>query len=290
MTGIDHLVLCVRDLEAARRHYQAMGFTMTPPAQHPFGTGNSNIQLNGSFLEVLTVMAPQDIVEHTPGGFSFSAFNRDFLSRREGFSMLVMESSDPDADQTRFASRHLQTYAPFEFSRQAKQPDGSQATVGFSLRFATDPGMPDAAFFTCHQHAPELFWKLEYQTHANTAHSVAEVVIVSDHPSSHSAFLRGFTGASAVADTACGLVVETARGRISVMRATDYQSRYATPAPDLSSGARLAAFAVSVASLDKCRAGLHGSQVRYHDTSGGLAIAARDNFGAAIEFREQAVS
>lgn len=33
--GIDHLVLCVRDLEAARRRYADLGFTTTPPARHP---------------------------------------------------------------------------------------------------------------------------------------------------------------------------------------------------------------------------------------------------------------
>ena len=42
--GIDHLVLCVRDLERARDLYRRLGFTLTPPARHPFGTGNSLVQ------------------------------------------------------------------------------------------------------------------------------------------------------------------------------------------------------------------------------------------------------
>ena len=79
MSGLDHLVLAVADLDQARARYQAMGFTMTPKAQHPFGTGNSNIQLQGCFLEVLTVMAPEDIPAHGMTSFSFAAHNRDFL-------------------------------------------------------------------------------------------------------------------------------------------------------------------------------------------------------------------
>ena len=49
--GIDHLVLAVRDLEKARTFYQRLGFTLTPRAQHPWGTANHLAQLNGCFLE-----------------------------------------------------------------------------------------------------------------------------------------------------------------------------------------------------------------------------------------------
>ena len=52
---IDHLVLCVRDLDAARRVYEQLGFTLTPKALHPFGTENSLVQLHGNFLELLAV-------------------------------------------------------------------------------------------------------------------------------------------------------------------------------------------------------------------------------------------
>ncbi len=45
---IDHLVLAVRDLDAARATYGRLGFTLTPVARHPFGTANSLIQLNGA--------------------------------------------------------------------------------------------------------------------------------------------------------------------------------------------------------------------------------------------------
>ena len=54
--GIDHVVLCVRDLEAARAAFQHLGFTLTPHAVHPFGTGNSLVQLQGCFIELLTVV------------------------------------------------------------------------------------------------------------------------------------------------------------------------------------------------------------------------------------------
>ena len=67
MKGINHLVLAGYDLEAMRSHYAALGFTVMPRAQLPFGTGNSVIQLHGTYLEPLAITAPQDVAGHRPG-------------------------------------------------------------------------------------------------------------------------------------------------------------------------------------------------------------------------------
>ena len=286
MSGIDHLVLCVNDLDAARARYQALGFTMVPKAQHPFGTGNSNIQLQGSFLEILCVMESGDIVEHAKDSFSFSAFNRDFLAQREGFSMLVMESEDAAADQVQFSAHNLETFAPGGFSRQAQLPDGSSVTVGFSLTFTVDRGMPDAGFFTCQQHAPEHFWKPEYQTHANTAQAVSEVAIVSDHPLSHSGFLRGFTGANDVIAGDDQLVVETPRGVIRVLTPALFEERYCSPAPDLSNGARLGGYTITVKDIAVLEACLNHSEVSFERDEGRLAIGSPQLFGVAASFEQ----
>ncbi len=288
MSGIDHLVICVEDLDAARALYQAAGFTMAPKAQHPFGTGNSNIQLQGSFLEVLTVMEPADIVPATSGHFSFSAFNRDFLARRQGASMLVLESADTGADLARYRAHNLQTFAPFEFSRQAGLPDGSAVTVGFSLAFAVDPGMPDAAFFTCRQHAPEHFWKTEYQRHANTARSLAEVAIVSDHPASHRAFLAGFTGIRHADETAGRLTVSTPRGDVSVMTPALFEDRYRSISPDLGNGARLAGFTVNVDELGAVAKCLDRAGPRYNDAGDRITVCASELMGVAAAFTHKA--
>ncbi|HAJ21602.1 MAG TPA: hypothetical protein DCL95_16335, partial [Rhodospirillaceae bacterium] len=51
--GLDHLVLAVTALNDARETYTQLGFTLTPRAEHSWGTANQLVQLQGSFLEVL---------------------------------------------------------------------------------------------------------------------------------------------------------------------------------------------------------------------------------------------
>ncbi len=214
--GIDHLVLCVHDLEVARRSYQRLGFTTTPIAHHPWGTANSLVQLQGCFLELLTVAEPGNIEPHGERTFSFGAFNQEFLARREGFSMLVFQSQDARQDQAEFAAKGLSDFAPFDFSRQARLPDGSEATVAFSLAFVTHPEMPEAVFFTCQQHAPQYFWKPDYQRHANGAHTVLEVMMAAERPTDFAAFFQALQGADSVQVDEDRLLVTTPRGNISL--------------------------------------------------------------------------
>ncbi len=189
--GIDHLVLAVRDLDEASAFYEGLGFTLTPRAQHPFGTGNRLAQLQGGFLEILGVTEPDWITEAGPGQFSFGAYNRDYLERGEGMSMIAMQSEDWQRDCADFEAAGLSLPEPFAFSRMAKQPDGTEVEMGFDLTFAPREDAADAVFFTCcHRHAPEHFYKPQYQTHANGAARIARVAIETPDGAATRAFLE----------------------------------------------------------------------------------------------------
>ena len=139
MKEINHLVLAAQDLEAVRATYGALGFTLCPPGHHPFGTSNTAIQLERNYLELLAVTEPANVFAHTPSSYSFSAFNRDYLARHEGFSMLVLGTDNARDDLARWSSAGIETYEPFDFSRPARMANGDDVTVGFTLAFATNP-------------------------------------------------------------------------------------------------------------------------------------------------------
>lgn len=285
--GIDHLVLAVRDLEAARRTYMRLGFTLTPRAAHPFGTGNSLVQMQGNFLELLTVVDPAKI---TPAGsdvFSFGAFNQDFLSRREGFSMLVFESGDAAADRADFAKAGLRGYQPFRFERKAKLPDGGEAVVAFSLAFASDPRIPEAAFFVCQQHAPQYFWKPEYQRHANGAVAVTEVMMVADDPPSLADFYSGLQGSGAVRMKDDALAVTTARGQITVLSQEAAAERFpGLPLAAAPASPHFVGYRVSVRDLDGLRLRFDASDVQYRPMGGAIQLAPTIGYGCFIEFSQ----
>src|SRR5215207_11477310 len=145
--AIDHVVLTVRDLDAAAITYQRLGFTLTPRAAHDdqMGTSNRLAQFRGrNFIELLEVDRPETLARHefaaSPPFFSFGDHNRSAVREREGLSMLVFASDDARADISSFAAAGLPTFAPFDFERQAQLPDGRKVTVGFSLGFAPVQG------------------------------------------------------------------------------------------------------------------------------------------------------
>ena len=280
---LDHLVLAVRDLAAAQESYARLGFTLTPKAFHPFGTANSLVQLQGNFLELLMVADRSLIQAPAPGNFNFAAFNDRFLQRREGLSMLVFASDDARRDQMAFAASGLETYAPFDFSRLAKLPDGSEVTVGFSLAFVTDRRMPEAAFFVCQQHAPQYFWKAEYQRHRNGALTVAEIVMVAAEPASLGELLRKLQPDGTIVRSGASVSVATSRGGITVLDPEAYAVRFGERPPGPATP-HFAAFRIGVRDLAVVETVLREAAVPCRRWSGGIGIASGDNFGTALEF------
>lgn len=283
--GIDHLVIAVHGFERARHVYGRLGFTLTPVARHPFGTQNSLVQLRGSFLELLSVVEPDEFPVPPPGGFSFPRFNHRFLERHEGISMLVLDSQDAEADAREFAAAGIQSYVPFEFGRDARQPDGSEARIGFRLAFASDPFIPEAGFFTCQQLAPQHFWKPDFQRHANTAVDIAELLMVSAAPSDHHAFFEAFAGTRDVHATSMGLRIETARGTIRIDTPDAVRAVWgdAIPLADFRTP-RFAGVVVGVRDLAAAQGCLDRAGIPHDKRGNRLVVAAGEAMGAAIAF------
>jgi len=285
--GYDHLVLCVNQLEEAREFYTRLGFTMTPVAVHPFGTHNSLVQLQGNFLEVLSVNDVSLIRDHKPRSFSFAAFNRDFLEDQEGFSMVVYQGSDAVSDAAEFTAKGLAEFDSFDFSRTAILPDGKAVKVSFSLAFVTHKDMPRAAFFTCHQHAPEYFWKPEYQSHENTATSIVETMMVAENPSDYADFFTRLLNSTAIENNQGSITFATSGGSFSLMTPDQWTLRFTneTP-PDMTHGPRLAGYVIKVDSLDKTTGCLVKNNIAYAASSKGVFISANLAHGCVIEFTE----
>lgn len=278
MKGINHLVLAAHDLAALCDAWAALGFTLTPRGQHPFGTGNSVIQLHGSYLELLAVTIPQDVVEHGEGEFSFSAFNRDFLRRHEGFSMLVFDTRDAHADIAAWSEAGLQTYAPFEFGRMAKLPGGEDIHVGFSLAFVSNPAAPWFGHFACQHFSPDYFAQPRYQTHPNTARSIHDVWISGDGSLGLAEHMKSVMGAPGRSEPPGRIVFDTPTGTVVLATPRAFEAAFGVPPPHMDDGPHLAGLTIACETPEQL-SGLGLEQVGER-----LVLDPERGFGTAIGF------
>ena len=287
LRGVDHVVMAVRDLEAACALYESLGFTITPTAYHPFGTKNALVQLDGSFIELLAVHDESLMPEAVEGTFSFARFNQAFLDEREGASMLVLRSDNVERDLAIFQALQLETYPQFDFEREAVQPDGSSKIVSFSNGFLHHPLMDNTGFFICHhRHAPENFWKPDYQQHANGAQRLESVIFSADNPSDHHEFLGGFSGQREMRSTSAGIVVDTGHGLLEVLTPLAAKTFYALdlPAP-LATDGGIAAMIISL-DQNKAKDALEAANISYIDYGGHLVVQPDFMCGCGLLLRQ----
>jgi hypothetical protein len=280
---IDHLVVAVRDLDEAARLYERLGFQVGGRNRHPWGTENRLIQFPGSFIELITVGEVTDASPEDSRSFDFGSFVARYLVRREGLAMLALKSADAEADAAAFAAAGLGDFEPFFFERRSRRADGSEAPVAFTLAFAQDPDAPDAGFFACQHHAPENLWNLAFQSHPNGADGISAVVLASEEPLRHAAFLGRFTDAVEAAPAGHDLSLALGDARMDVVTPDDAAELYGSVEVD-PHRPEFAAFAIRVPDVRFVALHLDAAGVPHQQIGSRLVVPASAAHGVAIAF------
>jgi Glyoxalase-like domain len=278
MKDINHLVLAGQDLMASRSIYQGLGFTVKPRGELPFGISNSIVQLQGSYLELLSVTG--DVPEHSPGHFSFGAFNRDYLARHEGFSMLVVETLDARADILAWRAAGLQAHEPFDFSKVARTHDGKSVNLDFSLAFPSHPAAPWFELFACQYGQPEFYAQPQYLNHPNAASAVQDVWIAGEAAPDLADFVSKVTGATSVRKSADLTVLQTRTGAIMLARPPAFEAAFGVAAPHPEDGPHLAGFTIG------CRDLSHVASLGLAKVGDRYVVPPSRGIGTAIGFAE----
>jgi catechol 2,3-dioxygenase-like lactoylglutathione lyase family enzyme len=280
--GLDHIVHAVRDLDTAADLYRRLGFTVGARNRHPWGTHNHIVQFPGFFIELLTFAEPDKLGND---GFSilFGAYNRDFIQRGEGLSVLILESEDARADEDEFRAAGVLAMPTMRFDREGKRPDGVTVKVGFSLTFAEDKAAPNIHFTTCQQHYPENFWNPAFQRHANSAVGIAGVVAVAERPEHHARFFEVFAGgpSTAVGD---GFTIETPRGTIDMLTPAAFTQRFGVRPPNVSGGPHLAALRFTVNDMSLLEALPEQAGIAGMSPGNPTVVGPADAMGAVLVF------
>jgi hypothetical protein len=159
VTGIDHPIIAVRDMLAARTAYERLGFTITPRGSHAeWGTGNWCIMFDRDYLELRGVIDPNQT--HNLGRF---------LAEREGLMGIAMGTNDAQASYETLGARGLRPQPVRQLSRNFELPDGA-VQPKFSLCFLDVADTPGLMWVVLCQHlTPELLRRPDWLVHPNGA-------------------------------------------------------------------------------------------------------------------------
>jgi catechol 2,3-dioxygenase-like lactoylglutathione lyase family enzyme len=172
ITGIDHTLIGVRDLEASRTVWGRLGFTVTPRGRHiGWGTGNYCIMLDSGYIELLGII----------DGSQFTNKLDQFLEQREGLMGIAFSTDDAGSCQAQLSAAGMHPDGPKDLARLLELAEGD-VTPSFKLVFLPPEETPAVRAFVCYHTTPELVRRPDWQHHANGATALISVTVVCDDP------------------------------------------------------------------------------------------------------------
>lgn len=220
MRLIDHFVLVAGNLSDARKNYQRMGFTVAPDGIHPFGTYNANMYFrDGPMVETLSIENHARYAEAIRSGNSFVRNDAAFRAMEgdEGFSHIVVTSTDADRDHAGFLERGVSGGDIVSFARPFEQPDGRVETVAAKLAFATHSKARSAFYFTCEDIVVPAIDRSLLLDHKNGALGAKRVISCSREPLTYLDFLEGIFGPTEIRASDNNVDCHLPNGRASIV-------------------------------------------------------------------------
>jgi catechol 2,3-dioxygenase-like lactoylglutathione lyase family enzyme len=276
VSGIDHVVLLVRDLAGAKARLTRLGFRPTPRGVHSahMGTANTTILFgDGTYLEALGVL------RRTGNNLAV----RSVLAEREGPYGLAFKTDDAEAAAAEFAASGIGPGVALEFARPVELPSGPREAAFRVAR--TDPDhTPGTWLFVCQHRTPEVTWRADYIDQPNGAHGIAEVAgMAEDLEVIADGYGRIFE--NRLQYDGENVVIDAASARITFCRPAAFAKRFAPFGEELGAAPRLAALLLRTGSLEQTQAVLSANGVRHVTTAHGTIVLAPDEAcGTIFEF------
>lgn len=173
--GVDHVVIPVRDLDAAASQWKAAGFTVSPRGKHSdhMGSSNHTIVFEHDYMELMGIDHP------TP-------HNRptvEFLQEREGLERAAFTTDDAGALAAELKSHGFIGEGPVAFGRPVPLPNGGTSEARFQVTtWPTSEAPGGLRIFACQHLTRDAVWIPELQHHANGATGLVRLEIIAENP------------------------------------------------------------------------------------------------------------
>lgn len=275
ITGIDHLLVGVSDLEAARRAWSRLGFTVTPRGRHiGWGTANYCVMFDRDYIELLGIVDPQQFTNNLDR----------FLERGEGLMGLALATDDAAGAARMLSRQDIEIEGPRDLTRLLELPEGT-VEPAFRLVHLLGSATPGLSAFIVEHLTPELVRQAPWLDHPNGARRIVSVTAVVADPGAGAPAYGPLFGEHRVTRGAGTVTVEAGRAAIRFVSVDTLRAELPgslslpeSPLPWLAV-ARLA-----VADAAATAAYLQGAGVAFHqDGEGVLRIGPERTCGAILE-------
>lgn len=208
LTGLDHLVVAIRDFDAAAAAWTGLGFTLSPRGLHSahIGSANYTMMFGVDYIELLGPVTP------TPHNQAL----RDFVAKREGLDRAAFTTTDAAAGVAALRARGVDAVGPVDFGRPVPLPDGSETEARFTVfRWPPTQRQGGLGIFACQHHTRDAVWVPSLQRHANGVTRIKRALVATDQPAAVAAGLAAAVDSTVRQDGAFHLVA-TAPGRAEI--------------------------------------------------------------------------
>ena len=276
LIGIDHLIIGVADLEAARAQYARLGFNSTPRGRHVgWGTANYCIMFDGDYLELLGIV--------DPGQFT-NGLDR-FLERGEGLLGIVLGSRDAQATRAAWAAAGLAPDPVRDLGRLL-EAEGRPVELRFRNVLLPRASLAGLSLFACQHLTPEPMRRPAWLAHPNGARAIRSCTLAVSDVAPLARALRSLFGSAAI--TVTDNVVAAHTGRGVILAAPPEDAMLIHPLLDLPAELaepRLVALTIEVADPERTAAFLKLQGVPFtRSPSGDVLVPPDAAHGVALEF------
>jgi hypothetical protein len=202
ITGIDHAIVGVRDLEAARLTFGHLGFTLCPRGRHiGWGTANYCAMFQSGYLELLGIVDPAQFTNNLDR----------FLEGGEGLLGFAFATADAEAACDELAARGIVSEGPKALSRKIEMPDGD-VEPKFANLYTDAQATAGLRTFLCQHLTPEMVWRPEWLTHPNGARGIVSLTASVADPGQAALAFGALLGPDAVSAGRGAVEVQTGAG------------------------------------------------------------------------------
>lgn len=278
ITGIDHIVVGVRDLEQARLAWGRLGFTLSLRGRHiGQGTANYCIMFPSDYVELLGVVDPNEFVQHLD----------TFLVQREGLMAAAFAPAAALEElRATLLGRDLHPSEPRPLGRRLELPEGGSVMPRFNLVSLPAQETPGLDSFICAHLTPELIRRPEWLSHPNGALGLRGIHVLVENTAELLEPYDRLFGIQQVTTTDALVCVQIGRHRILFSTPDDFATMY--PKLDIGTDFPLPgiiSIELAVGSRENTADYLSRRQIPFEEMpEGSLAVPARKANGAILFF------